>query len=422
VAPTPRVALIAGLRTPFARQSTALADRSALDLGAAVVRELVSRTGLGAELDRVVFGQVLPSLRALNIARELVLEAGLRRDVDASSVARACATGYQAAADVVHAIAAGDIRVGVAGGADSASDVPIGVSRPLARALVRNRSARTLVQHVRAFGGVAPRDLLPEPPTLVERSTGLTMGEHAEQMAAANGISREAQDACAHRSHQRAAAAWADGRYAAEVVAIDGFAEDNGVRRRSALADYAALRPVFGRAGATVTAGNSSPLSDGASAGVFAREDVARALGHAPLAFVRAIAFTALDPRDQLLLGPAYAIPKALDRAGVAWRDLALVDLHEAFAAQVLSVTRALESDAWAAAHLGHARAVGAVDWDRTNVMGGSIALGHPFAATGMRQIVQLANELRRRGGGLGVAAACAAGGLGAAIVLEAPA
>jgi acetyl-CoA acyltransferase len=414
-----RIALIAGLRTPFARQSTALADRSALDLGAAVVRELVARTGVGAELDRVVFGQVLPSLRALNIARELVLEAGLRRDVDACSVARACATGYQAAADVVHAIAAGDIKVGIAGGADSASDVPIAVSRPLARAFVKNTRARTLVQHVRAFADVGVRDLWPEPPSLVERSTGLTMGEHAEQMAQANGISRAAQDAYAHRSHERAAAAWADGRYAGEVVPVGELARDNGVRAKSALADYGALRPVFGRDG-TVTAGSSSPLSDGASAGIFAREDVARALGHAPLAYVRAIAFTALDPREQMLLGPAYAIPKALDRAGVTWRDLALVDLHEAFAAQVLSVTQALESDAWAAAHLGRARAVGAVDWDRTNVMGGSIALGHPFAATGMRQVVQLAHELRRRGGGLGVAAACAAGGLGAAIVLEA--
>ena len=240
-----RVALIAGLRTPFARQGGALADRTALDLGAAVVRELVTRTGLGAALDRVVFGQVLPSLRALNIARELVLEAGLRKDVDACSVARACTTGYQAAADVVHAIAAGDIRVGVAGGADSASDVPIGVSRPLARALVENARARTLVQHVRAFRGVGARDLWPEPPSLVERSTGLAMGEHAEQMAAANGISRAAQDAYAHRSHERAAAAWADGRYAAEVVPIGGLAEDTGVRRRGALADYGALRPVF---------------------------------------------------------------------------------------------------------------------------------------------------------------------------------
>ena len=404
-----RVALIAGLRTPFARQATALRAQTALDLGAAVVTELVARTGGDAHVERVVFGQVLPSLRALNIARELVLEAGLRRDIDAYSIARACATGYQAAADVAHAITAGDVDCAIAGGADSASDIPIAVSRPLAAALVKNDRARSLLARARAFKDVRPRDLLPEPPSLVERSTGLTMGEHAEAMAHENGIARAEQDAFAHRSHVRAAAAWADGRFAEEVVPIAGVARDNHVRDRSTLADYAALRPVFDEATGTITAGNSSPLSDGASAGLFMREEKARALGHRPLAYVRSIAFTALDPRGQMLLGPAFAIPKALARAKIAWRDLALVDLHEAFAAQVLSVTQAIERAPWG----------GAIDWDRFNVSGGSIAIGHPFAATGMRQITQLARELGRRGGGLGVAAACAAGGLGAAIVLE---
>jgi acetyl-CoA acyltransferase len=414
-----RVALVAGLRTPFARQSTTLRHLSALDLGAAVARELVERTGLAAAIERVVFGQVLPSLRALNVARELVLDAGLRPEVDAYSVARACATGYQAAAEVVQAIAAGDIEVGLAGGTDSASDVPIGVSKPLAQALVANDRARSLADRVKAFRHLSPRDLLPEPPTLVERTTGLTMGEHAERMAQENGITRAAQDAYAHRSHVRAAAAWADGRFAADVAAIGTVGEDNCVRKRATLDEYAALRPVFDRRSGTITAGNSSPLTDGASAGIFMREDRARSLGLAPLAYVRAIAFTALDPRGQLLMGPAYAIPKVLARAGVTWRDLALVDLHEAFAAQVLSVTQAIESKAWAAQHLGRGEAIGTIDWDRFNVMGGSIALGHPFAATGMRQIAQLARELGRRGGGLGLAAACAAGGLGAAIVLE---
>ncbi|HTJ45324.1 MAG TPA: acetyl-CoA C-acyltransferase FadI [Kofleriaceae bacterium] len=414
-----RVALVAGLRTPFARQASTLRHASALDLGAAVVKELVARTGTTNAIERVVFGQVLPSLRALNIAREAVLDAGLRPDVDAYSVARACATGYQAAADVVHAIRAGDIEIGIAGGADSASDIPIAVSKPLAAALVANDRARSIADRVRAFKHLSPRDLLPEPPTLVERTTGLTMGEHAEAMAYENGITRAAQDEYAHRSHVRAAAAWADGRFAGEVVPIGTVTEDNCVRKRGTVADYAALRPVFDRAKGTITAGNSSPLTDGASAGVFMREDRARALGHAPIAYVRAIAFTALDPRGQMLMGPAYAIPKVLARAGVAWRDLALVDLHEAFAAQVLSVTQAIESKAWAAAHLGASAAIGSIDWDRFNVMGGSIALGHPFAATGMRQVTQLARELGRRGGGLGLAAACAAGGLGAAIVLE---
>lgn len=414
-----RVALVAGLRTPFARQATTLRHLSALELGAAIVRELAARTGLGASIDRVVFGQVLPSLRALNVAREVVLEAGLRPEVDAYTVVRACATGYQAAADVVHAIEAGDVEIGIAGGADSASDVPIAVSRPLAAALVASDRARSLVDRVKAFRHVAPRDLLPEPPSLVERTTGLTMGEHAEQMAHANGIARAAQDAFAHGSHVRAAAAWADGRFAGEVAPIGTVTDDNCVRARATLDDYAALRPVFATKDGTITAGNSSPLTDGASAGVFMREDHAKSLGLVPLAFIRAFAFTALDPRGQMLMGPAYAIPKALARAGATWRDLALVDLHEAFAAQVLSVTQAIESKAWAAEHLGAREAIGVIDWDRFNVMGGSIALGHPFAATGMRQITQVARELGRRGGGLGLAAACAAGGLGAAVVLE---
>jgi len=251
------------------------------------------------------------------------------------------------------------------------------------------------------------------------------MGQHADQMARENGITRAAQDEYAHRSHTLATRAWADGRFAKEVMTVKvppagtAVATDNTVRKNSSLADYARLRPLFDEHTGTITAGNTSPLSDGASAAIFMREDKARALGLVPLAFVRSYAFTAIDPRGQMLIGPAYAIPKALDRAGATWSDLALVDLHEAFAAQVLSVTQAIESKTWAERHLGRGAAIGRIDWDRFNVTGGSLALGHPFAATGTRQLVQLARELGRRGGGLGVAAACAAGGLGAAIVLE---
>jgi len=399
------------------------------------VREVVARAGVPErEIERVVFGQVVPAMDALNVAREIVLDAGLPPDTDAYSVARACATGYQAAVDIAQAILAGDIACGIAGGTDSASDVPITLSKNLGAAFIEQRTARSLLARVRPFARLAPRDFVPEPPALTERATGMTMGEHAERMAQENGISRAAQDEYAHRSHQLAAAAWADGRYAEEVVAVAGddaaagatdgdgdtlVTTDNLVRRRSELAHYARLPPVFDRATGTVTAGNSSALTDGASALLLLREDRARALGLRPLAYLRAHAFTALDPTGQLLLGPAYAIPKALARAGATFADLALLDLHEAFAAQVLSVTQALESRTWAARHLGRTTATGTIDWARFNVMGGSIALGHPFAATGGRQILQTARELRRRGGGLGCVAACAAGGLGAAIVLE---
>lgn len=423
----PRVALVAGLRTPFAKQSTSYRSMTALELGTAVVAELVARAGVPrADIQRIVYGQVVPSLSGPNIAREIVLDAGLDRTIDAYSVSRACATSYQATADIAQAILSGEIDCGIAGGADSSSDVPIAVSKKLGAALIRLNKAKTLPDRLKAFSGLAPRDLLPDPPALKERSTGLTMGEHAEAMALANGITRAAQDAFAHRSHTLAAAAWADGRFAQEVMTVfvpptfsDAVSEDNLVRKDSELASYAGLRPVFNKQFGTLTAANSSPLTDGASAAILMREDKAKALGLTPLAYLRSWAFTALDPRGQMLMGPAYAIPKALARAGLRWSDLKLVDLHEAFAAQVLSVTQAIESKAWAQKHLGQDHAIGDVNWDNFNVMGGSLALGHPFAATGTRQLTQVARELRRRGGGFGVLAACAAGGLGAAMIIE---
>jgi acetyl-CoA acyltransferase len=422
-----RVAIVDGLRTPFAKQGTAYAKMSALDLGATVVRELLERTSLpAAEVERVVYGQVVPSLSGPNIAREIVLDTGMRRDVDAYSVSRACATSYQSAVDIAQAIWSGDIDCGVAGGADSASDVPIAVSRPLAEALIKMNKARTLADRVKAFKTLKPRDLIPVPPALKERSTGLTMGESAEKMARENGISRGAQDEYAHRSHSLAAKAWEDGRFGQEVMAVhvtpkydETIAEDNTVRRDSSIEGYAKLRPVFDKRYGTITAGNSSPLTDGASALLMMSEDKAKALGYKPLGYLRSFAFTALDPAGQMLMGPAYATPIALERAGVQLSDMALVDLHEAFAAQVLSVTQAFESKAFAEKELGRSTPIGKVEWDKFNVSGGSISIGHPFAATGARQITQVLRELGRRGGGLGLCSACAAGGLGAAMVLE---
>jgi acetyl-CoA acyltransferase len=413
---TPRVAIVAGLRTPFARRGGGLAGRTALDLGAACVRALLERTGLAAEIERVVFGQVVPSLHAPNVARELVLDAGLPPTVDAHSVSRACTTSYVACIELARAIAAGDVDAGICGGTDSVSDVPIAVSKPLARALIANRRARGVADRVRAFASLSPGDLRVEPPTLVERTTGLTMGEHAEAMGKTAAVARAAQDELAARSHHRAAAARAAGHLGAEVMAIGGL-RDECVRPAITVADLGRMRPLFG-AGGTVTAGNASPLSDGASAAILMREDKARALGLDPLAFIRAAATTAVDPADELLIAPVTALPRALARAGLELADLTLLDLHEAFAAQVLAVAAALASPAWAA-RLGRSRPVGTVDWERTNVGGGSIALGHPFAATGTRQLVQVAHELERRGGGVAAIAACAAGGLGAAIVLE---
>jgi acetyl-CoA acyltransferase len=422
-----RVAVVAGLRTPFARQSTAYKNVSALDLGKMVVSELVARVGLEKSgVEQIVFGQVVPSLSGPNIAREIVLGTGLPQDIEAYSVSRACATSYQSTVNIAESIMAGAIDAGIAGGADSASDVPIAVSKKLSEALVAASKAKTLGQRLKAFSNVKPKDLVPVPPALRELSTQLTMGESAEKMAKENHIARADQDAYAHRSHELAAKAWAAGKFDDEVMEVfvppkfkESIRADNTVRADSELEGYSKLRPVFDRAHGSVTAGNSSPLTDGASALLLMRADKAKAAGFDVLGFIRSYAFAALDPRGQLLMGPSYATPIALERAGLELKDIDLVDMHEAFAAQILSNTQAFESASWAREHLGKDEAIGAIDWDKFNVNGGSISIGHPFAATGARQITQTLRELKRRGGGIALCTACAAGGLGAAMILE---
>ncbi|HKO47065.1 MAG TPA: acetyl-CoA C-acyltransferase FadI [Polyangiaceae bacterium] len=422
-----RVAIVSGLRTPFAKQGSAYRGLSALDLGKIVVAELLQRTGLEPrQVEQVVYGQVIPSLSVPNIAREIVLGTGMPRSIEAYSVARACATSYQAAVNVAESIMAGVIDCGIAGGADSASDVPMAVSKRLSTALVKASQARSLGEKLRAFASIGTADLLPIPPALKEPSTGLTMGESAEKMAKENGISRADQDAFAHRSHTLAAQAWADGRLREEVMSVfvppgyEPFEADNLVRKDSELEAYAKLKPVFDRQYGSVTAGNSSPLTDGASALLLMTEKKAKTLGFTALGYLRSYAFAAVDPAEQLLMGPAYAAPLALDRAELKLKNMDLIDMHEAFSAQVLSNVQAFESDTFAQQKLGRDKRIGRVDWDKLNVSGGSIALGHPFAATGARQISQVLRELRRRGGQYALCTACAAGGLGAAMVLEA--
>jgi acetyl-CoA acyltransferase len=425
-----RVAIVAGLRTPFAKQSTAYKKLSALDLGTAVVAELMARTGIApSKIEQVVYGQVLPSLSAPNIAREIVLATGMPKEIEAYSVSRACATSYQSTVNVAESIMAGTITAGIAGGADSTSDVPIAVSKKLAAALLDASKAKTLGQKLAIFSKLSPKDLVPVPPGLVEFSTGLSMGESAEKMAKENHIARADQDRIAHESHVKAAAAWADGRFAEQVMSVyvpDGkggltpFSEDNVVRKDSDASSYAKLKPVFDRKYGTITAANASPLTDGASALLLMREDVAKAEGLTPLGYLKSYAFAGVDPRGQMLMGPAYAAPLALDRAGLRLEQLDLLDMHEAFAAQILSNTQAFESDAFGREKLGRSGKLGTIDWSKFNVTGGSIAIGHPFAATGARQITQTLRELNRRKGAFAMCTACAAGGLGAAMILEA--
>lgn len=421
-----RVAVVIGVRTPFQKQATGFSRMSALQLGSAVTSELLARTQLSAkEVGLVVYGQVLPSIEAPNIAREIVLATGMSPDVDAFSVSRACATSYQSTISAAQSIADGSVDCAVVGGADSASDVPIVVSKKLAKALLSASKARTLLERVGAFSALRPVDLLPNPPTVTEYSTGLSMGQSAEKMAKENGISREAQDAFAHLSHSRARDAWDAGHFDDLVMTVQappGFeavASDNVVRRDSTPEGYARLKPAFDKKYGTVTAGNSSALTDGASALLLMSEEKARAHGVAPLGFIRSFAFAAIDPTEQLLLGPAYATPLALRRAGLQLSDVDVIDMHEAFAAQVLSNIQAFESESFAR-KIGQSSPIGMINLSKFNVWGGSLSLGHPFAATGARQIHQALAILRARGGQFALCTACAAGGLGASIVLEA--
>ncbi len=421
-----RIAVVAGLRTPFARQLTAFKGVGSIDMGKIVVSELLARSEIDPQLiDRVVFGQVLTLPETPNIAREIVLGTNMNVHTDAFSVSRACATSFQAAVSITEAILAGDIEVGVAGGADSSSVVPIQFSRRFADTMVEMPKAKTLGQRLSLLRRLGLNDLVPVPPAVKEFSTGLTMGENAEQMARDHGITRQAQDELAHRSHSLAAKAWNDGKLTNEVMSVhlppfkEAFTRDNNIRFDSELANYSKLKPAFDRTHGTVTAANATPLTDGAAAIILMKESRAKELGLPILGFIRSYAFSAIEADIDMLMGPSYASPRALDKAGIKLSDLTLIEMHEAFAAQTLANVKMFGSDEFARDKLGRASKIGDIDMDKFNVNGSSIAYGHPFAATGARMITQTLNELRRRGGGLGLATACAAGGLASAMVLE---
>ncbi len=399
---------------------------TAIDLGKFAVAELVQRNDLdGALVDLLVFGTVLPSVVAPNIAREVALLPHFPRTLQAYTVGRACASANQAITDAADQIALGHADIAIAGGAESLTQVPILHSRGMSDVLVAASKAKSMSQRLSILARLRPRDFVPITPAITEPSTGESMGQSADKMAKLNGITRAAQDAFAVRSHLNAAAGTADGRLTAEIAPVPvppGYTEmlaaDNGIRADSSFEQLAALKPVFDRMYGTVTAGNASPLTDGASAVLLMSESRARALGYTPLAFIRSYAYAAVDPGEQLLQAPVLAAPIALRRAGLSLRDMDLVDMHEAFAAQVLSNIQGLASRAWAA-RAGFADATGEVDESRLNVLGGSISIGHPFGATGGRIVTTLCHELARRDGQFGMLTVCAAGGMGHAMIVE---
>ena len=423
--PGRRVAIVAGLRTPFARAGTTLKSLSAIDLGKRVVAELIQRSGVdGKSVDAVVYGTVVPSVIAPNIAREVSLLPLLPKGVQAFSVSRACASANQAITDAADQIVLGHADVVIAGGAESLSNVPILHSRGMSEALVAASRARSLGGRMKALARVRPRDLVPITPAIAEPSTNETMGESAEKMAKINAIPRELQDQFALRSHRLAAAGTHDGRLTAEIVPLfvpptfQPMTSDNGIRSDTSIEQLRALKPVFDRRNGTVTAGNSSPLTDGGSAVLLMSESRAKSLGYTPLAYIRSYSYAALDPGEQLLMGPVLATPVALHRAGLSLQHMDLIEMHEAFAAQVLCNLKGFTSREWAA-RAGFSQPVGDVDRSRLNVMGGSISIGHPFGATGGRILTTLCNELARRDGQFGLMTVCAAGGMGHAMVVE---
>jgi len=423
--PGRRVAIIAGVRTPFAKSGTTLKNVSAIELGKHCVAELIQRTEIDGKLvEAIVYGTVVPSVVAPNIAREVSLLPMLPKGCQAFTVSRACASANQAITDAADQIALGHADVIIAGGAESLSNVPILHSRGMSDALVAASRAKSLGGRVKALARVRPRDLVPITPAIAEPSTNETMGESAEKMAKINAIPRELQDQFALRSHRLASAGTQDGRLTAEMVPLyvppdfQAMTSDNGIRSDTSIEQLRTLKPVFDRRNGTVTAGNSSPLTDGGSAVLLMSESRAKSLGYSPLAYIRSYSYAALDPGEQLLMGPVLAAPVALQRAGLSLANMDLIEMHEAFAAQVLCNLKGLASREWAE-RAGFSQPVGEVDRSRLNVMGGSISIGHPFGATGGRILTTLCNELARRGGQFGLMTVCAAGGMGHAMVVE---
>ncbi len=421
-----RAVIVAGARTPFLRAFTDYTRMDTIDLGAAAVDGLLERTGLPKERVRaMVWGGVILPSAAPNIAREIALDVGLGNDCEGYTVTRACASGLQAVTSAAAAIERGEYDIMIAGGSDSTSNAEVKLPQKLVHAGAPLALGKPKPKdYLSAVAQLAPfTDLLPRRPRIAERTTGEVMGESAEKMARIHGVTRAEQDAFAVRSHHRAAAAIESGRFDREVLPVRTPAgktieRDGLVRANTSVEKLATLAPAF-ESGGTVTAGNASPLTDGAAAVLLMSEDRARELGLTPLAAIRSWSFVSVDPADQVLIGPAISMPRALDKAGLSLSDIDFVDIHEAFAAQTLSVVSALGSDEWATSRLDRDRAVGEIDPEILNVHGGSVSLGHPFGATGARMVTTMANELALTGKNTALLGICAAGGHGASAVLE---
>ena len=419
-----RVAIVGGVRIPFARSMGAYAQQTNQDMLTAVLKGLVARFGLeGERLGDVGAGAVLKHSRDFNLTRECVLSSGLAAETPAYDLQRACGTSLETAIDIGMKIALGQIDSGIAAGVDTASDAPIVYPREYQQLLLQSARGSTLSERLAPWLGLRPRHFKPVAPAVVEPRTGLSMGQSCELMAKAWNISRAAQDELALASHRNAAAAYDAGFYSDLVIPHAGLDQDDNLRRDTSLEKLAALKPVFDRASGTgtLTAGNSTPLTDGAAAVLLASEAWARERDLPVLAYLGFAKVAAVDfvADEGLLMAPAYAVPRMLQDAGLRLGDFDYYELHEAFAAQVLCTLQAWESEQFCRERLGRDEPLGSIDRDRLNVMGSSLALGHPFGATGARILATLAKLLSQREARRGLISICTAGGMGVTAILE---
>ena len=421
-----KVAIVGGARIPFCRSNSLYANRSNQDMLTAAFKAVVDKYQLhGEQLGEAQAGAVLKHSRDFNLCRESVLSSGLAAETPASDVQMACGTGLQATINIANKIALGQIDVGLAGGVDTASDAPIGINEKLRKVLLKANAAKTTGARLAALSGLRPQHFfMPATPSVMEARTRMSMGEHCEAMAKEWKITREDQDQLAFLSHKNAAKAYEEGFYSDLIVPYSGAERDNNMRPDTTLEKLASLGPAFDRKSGygTLTAGNSTPLTDGASAVLLASEDWAKAHGMKVLAYLTGAQTSAVDfvnKKEGLLMAPAYAVPKMLARANLKLQDFDFYEIHEAFAAQVLCTLKAWNDPKFCKDKLGLSAPLGEIDRAKLNIKGGSVAMGHPFAATGGRILATLAKIIDQKGGGRGLVSICAAGGLGVTAILE---
>ncbi len=419
-----RVAIVGGMRIPFCRANTVYAELGNQDMMIGAMAALVDKYKLqGKRLGDVAVGSVIKDSADWNLSREVVLSSGLAPQTPGFGIQRACGTSLDATIAIANKIAMGQIDAGIAGGVDTTSDVPVVFRKRFARRLLATARARSFGARLGAWKGFRPGELKPEFPAVAEPRTGMSMGEHTEWMAKEWAIEREDQDRFALTSHQRAAAAYQEGFYEDLVAEFHGVATDNILRADTSLEKLAALTPVFDRSPAgTLTAGNSTPLTDGASAVLLCSDEWAVEHGLTVQAYLVHAKVAAVDfvEDEGLLMAPAYAVPALLDDVGMALGDFDFYEIHEAFAAQVLCTLNAWENNRFCEQRLGLSAPLGSIDRSKLNVMGSSLALGHPFAATGTRVVATLAKLLAQKGSGRGLISVCTAGGMGVTAILEA--